>query len=627
MGEPKRSVNAVASALLAAGVGCGTLIPTSMLTNGEIEPFRVRDDWLRGPWDGASDAEGVIRAQQGPTESPDETFLLTFDRGHLKYLSDFAGVNEVVIVFTFEDGPISKDEDRIVKIFGPMLLQPDGALLPEFSKICFGPTALQGRYLRVSIDVYEFDRDEANDTAAIIDLIGSAGEALALANPVTAAEIRVAKEFGKVLAQSNQNDLVLHTSFDLLPYERAAWEVAKGSRNPAPLPLRTGTYGVVKTEYPFALFAFFPATQRLDFENTTDLTFFGNCCACPITMAIDLISLPITALFRSLSDVPDAESMARLRWDLDGRLMENAAYFGGAPIAFDDASRQLRIGKDGEVYRAKSWITFSISKGHDAIPIAVRGHLTESEKKLEAAIKNPSLRELLAGSKIEEAIANLVKAREAAQSSRQSTGFDLVVPKGGFFDDTAADAKAVTELLVEFELPKKIEFLTAEMAGKALPSGTVFQTLVGTPVATLESARGLKFTRQEGFPNGTYELVLRYKDELGSNQLAKFELSCVRRPKVEMSAAANAKWVTGAKIEPLVLHEGDFVQVRSVVVEFVDGGIEPLRVSNIPGVSDGISDRKLELTNEQNKDVEIRSITLKRRGDLVDVVATKAPAK
>lgn len=612
--------------LLAATFGCGTLIPTSMLTNGEVELFRVRNGLLRGPWDGSTNEDGVIPARRGNTETSEESFKLTFDRGFLKYLSDFAGVNELVIVFTFEDGPIQKDEDRIVKILGPMLQQPDSALIPELSKICFGPTALQGRYLGVTIDVYEFDRDEANDTSALIDFIGSAAQTFAIADPVTAAEIQVAKEIGKVLAESNQNDLVLHTSFDLIPYEAAAWG-RKDSVNPAALPLRTGNYGVIKTERPFDLFTFFPATRRLEFADAGCMTRIGNGLATPFAIAVDAVALPITALMRALTDVPDAASMAELQWK-SGCLAENAMWYGGSRITFDEACRALRLEESGSAYRAKSWLTFSISRGHDAIPVATRGHLTESERKLAESVKTRSLRDLLEGSKLDEAIAELVKARDSARASRASTGFELVAPRLGFFDDQRVEANStnlvkVTEVVVELTIPRKVEVTETALSAVKLPGGVTFTTVKGTPVSTLESARSVKFVSESGFPLGIYELVVHYKDEQGSTQLAKFPLASVRRPQLALSTDGNAIWKKGAKIQPLALTDGDFAQVRALVLEFKDIAHKSIRIENDPGSGDGITDQTIELTNDFGSDVELRSITLKRRGDLADVVVEK----
>lgn len=606
-------------------VGCGTLIPTSMLTNGEIEPFRVRNGELRGPWDGASEDEGVIPARKGSRETPEETFLLTLDRGFLKYLPDLAGVNEVVIVFTFEDTPMRKDEDKIVKIIGPMLQQPDGAWLPEFSKICFGPTALRGRYLTVSIDVYEFDRGEADDTAALLDFIGDATRSLAIADPVTAAEIRVVKEIGKALARTNQDDLVLHTSFDLLPYEESA-RAFRGECHTAALPLRVGHFGLVKTERPFALFTFFPATRRLEFRGGEPWTCVGNGLAFPIALAIDLVALPITGFMRGLTDVPDTESMAPLEWR-DGRLAENSVWLDGTELRFDPATRLLVRANDGQPYRAKSWITFSISAGHEAIPEELRGQLTESEKKLAEAQKTGTLRELLEGGELAEAIEALTKAKELAAAAAAASGFALVSPRLGFFDDERAVGETRNELVVEIATPKQVEVLGFDLAAKRTAIGTSFAAVAGTEVSTLTTARSVKFSAEGGFPLGEYELAVRYRDKEGSARLARFDLTAVRKPVLTLSADGKAPWKNGATIEPLDKTAGDYRHVRAFVIEFEAGAHEPVRIENVAGTSDGIGDDEFAIENTFADGLRIRSITVKRRGDLSDVVVTNDPPK
>jgi hypothetical protein len=181
----------------------------------------------------------------------------------------------------------------------------------------------------------------------------------------------------------------------------------------------------------------------------------------------------------------------------------------------------------------------------------------------------------------------------------------------------------VTEVVVELTIPRKVEVTETALSALKLPGGVTFTTVKGTPVSTLESARSVKFVSASGFPLGIYELVVHYKDEQGSTQLAKFPLASVRRPQLALSTDGNAIWKKGAKIQPLALTDGDFAQVRALVLEFKDIAHKSIRIENDPGSGDGITDQTIELTNDFGSDVELRSITLKRRGDLADVVVEK----
>lgn len=621
-------MGAALSCLGLASTGCETLIPNNMLTNGEVRTFRVDDDdrLLYGAWKGAESAAGGIPTARNATTPGEENFLVSFDTGFVKYLPDPGGVNEVVVVFTFSDGPPEKDEDRIVKILGPMRRQPDGALLPEVSRLTFGPTSLQSEYLSVQIDVVEFDREEAEDNAALLDLLGNAAGAFSAADPVTAAEIALVQEIGKILVATNQNDIVLSTRFDLCAYDAATWSDA-ANHNVMALPLRTGSFGVLQIQKPFFLYTFFPFSRRLDFQDEPVVTAF----TLPFSAVADIVALPFTGLLRGFTDLPDTASMSDVVTSGPGGAMQELRGNGATKtvhlLSSDADTRYLMAAAPGgaaaEVYRSKTWLTFSVSRGHDPLPIAARKRLTEAEQKIVGMLKRRSLREIIDESRIDEAIADLAEARREAEASGARGGFRFTVPAGGSID-TAKSLEIQAAKPRDAEI-SAVKLVAIDVGSTALPdpiAATLGAGAVDRTIATIAAPGSASEV-----PIGKYEVSFEFA-RAGSPRVERLPLKVVRKPEIELHAdakQAGLKWAVGSALAVCTATKGDFAEVTQVTVACAGtksgSAVDVTLKADRNGKGTKIEASQISLTNDSGVEIHaIKAVTLRRKHGLSEVV-------
>ncbi|MCB1306702.1 MAG: hypothetical protein KDK30_00915 [Leptospiraceae bacterium] len=227
--------------LFTVGSACATLNGTvHMFRTGHNPGERVEDgaspsEKLYGPWFNYEDS-GPDVVRQG------ENYTIFFDNAFFKYLPDLNDQNEVLIVFTFQEGGSAGEDDRLVKIVGPMNRIADGSLSAEISKISYGPKPLNGDSLIIKIQIVEFDAQERENRGAFLDFVGQAAETFNLADPVTAQEIKLAKEIARTINDFDQNDEVLTFTFELVPHD------VRVAHNDMGLPLRTGHYGLIKAD-------------------------------------------------------------------------------------------------------------------------------------------------------------------------------------------------------------------------------------------------------------------------------------------------------------------------------------------------------------------------------------------
>ncbi len=619
----KRNWSALGILAAVLVVGC-----TSSLTNGEITHFTVDTDRaLRGPWFGVDDQERAIPRDDGDAATRDDAFELAFDTAFLKFLPDLGGINEVIVVFSFRDGPGQKDEDEIVKILGPMRQQPDGSLLPSISRISYGPTTLESEYLSVSIRVVEYDREESEDTSAFIDFVASAAESLSIADPVTAAEIKVAKEIAKTIAASNDNDVVIEASFDLIPYDDGVWARNAGATSTM-LPLRSGSFGLIKREVPTPFFNFFPFTQNLTFAGGKQLGCvpsgaIGDAFALPFALALDIVHLPIAAVARVAADVPDRASM-------DPLSRKNGAFMAGSEqLRFDHDTRHVVAGADRDLYRDKSWLTFSVSNGHQPLPREAVRYLTESERKIVERLGRRRISDVLDGSLVQDAIDDLVKAKAVAAEAAEaqtSGAFKLLTPR--YVELTTA---AQADLIVEIKRPAGVD-IVPELVAKELAGGAALPTIAAAQTSTTSTVVEWTFTASmpAAHEPGLYAIVFPH-DKAGKNpKLISLPLTLVAKLEAVKTAKASgvqsaSPWLEDAKIalvDVKATSAGTFDEVKEVRIEYTSAGATKSLVVRRGDDGSTFGEKQISVTNSTGEKIETLSkITLIRDGGLPNVDA------
>jgi hypothetical protein len=494
----------------------------SIITNGEITHFRVGDEGqVHGPWHDSASGRDRVPRDDGDSNTRNDVFELALESGFLKYLPDLGGLNEVLIVLTFSNGAVERDEDRIVKILGPMRQQPDESFLPEIGRVIYGPTTLAATHLSVRVQVIEFDRDEADNAASFIEFLGSAAETLSLADPITSAEIRIAKEIAKTLTATNENDIVLDATFDLRPYDVEAPVAARDFWAGA-LPLRTGRFGLIKQEVPAPVFRFYPFTNRLELGWNVDMV------ALPFTFLLDTAAMPFTAALRAVADVPDKVSMSRIEWSEAGVIA-----VAERDLTLHSERRRL-MSRDRGDYREKSWLVFSITNGHEALERASVRALTESDQRIVGMLKSRTLSEALKQGDLDATIEGLQKVRQAATEAEAKAGFRL--------------SRSIVESDAELE---KLDIDVATLAvgpfhARLRPAGDPLPVNLASIHGAFERqtafGAGVAFSADAGatLPFGSYRVEIAYWVK-GVPRTVSLPLKLMKTPSVAASLATDAE--------------------------------------------------------------------------------------
>lgn len=359
---------------------------------------------LFGPWHRSD-----IELEPEITVSGDQTFTVFFDEAFFKYLPDFGGSNEVIVIFKFKEG--GSEENALVKIIGPMTRTADGTYSQQIGKVSYGPKRLMGDSVNVQIQIIEFDAEEREARGSFLDFVGQAASNFNIANPVTATEIRLAKEIAKTLNDFDQNDEVLNAEFEILPVESGTLV----ARNNKAIPLRAGNYGIIKQEAePWAGTPLFftekvkEACQKHKFAAT------GFLFSLPIDLLLSFTYLPIKSLFGDSLDVGSTtpikiESPERPAFTDDGQ-----------PIVFEKSTRSLFTESGGTVspYKSKTWMTFAIEVGRSADLWEVRRKLSDTEATLGNLLNAQSVGEIVRESKVNEAILALEDVKQELRNYR-----------------------------------------------------------------------------------------------------------------------------------------------------------------------------------------------------------------
>lgn len=410
--------------MLLAMAGCSSL-------NGNVHLFKSNEyGELMGAWHGAENAIGVIRKKgEGDVEKGEDSFAIYFNTAHFKYMPDLGNSNEIVAVFTFTEKNADSNGGEIVKIIGPIEHIADGSFSPYTNIVSYGPKRLDSDVLTVRVQLIEYDADENEESSAFLDFIGNAASALSLSNPITSEEIKVAKEIGKALISQNENDLILDSSFGLLPYDvnAAEWssKVSGVNNKVLPIPLKAGNYAIIKQEQCrwFDCYGYF-------YDKTSGGTAI-------VSLVVDVLKSPIVLTRRIFFDSP-SDSATDDFYFLNDKVAKDSVNIisidGNTKVLVtnkekDASKKDAGVGWGEKVYTDKTWVTFSIEQGRDPSLWEYRKALSEPEKQIYEALKSP----VLDTSQIKEAIALLTKAGvEAKKISQGRNNLELIKPLSGY---------------------------------------------------------------------------------------------------------------------------------------------------------------------------------------------------
>ncbi|WKC47351.1 hypothetical protein [Pseudomonas veronii] len=331
-----------------------------------------------------------------------DVFAVYLTDAYFKYLKDFGGVNEVLIVAEFTEVGNDEKTETITKVLGPYLGVADGANPPILNKLLYGPKKLDSDHLSMKLTVLEYDQGENEDTAAFLDFIGSASKTLSLANPVTAAEQVFAKEVAKSLLALNKDDVVMQIDMDMVarPADATAGE------NGAMLPLNPGNYVLINQERCAPANCYFYLTGRGNQEN-------------PLAWIGDSLMLIPTAIRRGWTDTPDRASLQDIDLGADG---------------IEPGNHGLR--KGSELFKDKTWLSFSVVKGGDAGLWGRRRALIEAEQAVQS-INKKSTSALLMNAGYERARTALDTAQALELTGRNGISFVSPLNDKGEFAPSA----------------------------------------------------------------------------------------------------------------------------------------------------------------------------------------------
>lgn len=371
-------------------------------STGDISIYSVKSDkTLTTPLITAtelSSIDGVIfKTDETHALNGDDTFAIYLTDTYLRYLPDIGGDNEVLIIAEFEEVVTGTTNDTITKILGPYDSIADATKAPFFHKALYGPKRMESDILSVKLKIYEYDLDETAKVGSIIDFISMAGETLSLSNPVTAQEIKVAKEVAKSVSETNGNDLILQFDLDFVAGNSLYKHT--GNSNVNVLPLKAGEIVLIKKE----VCAFGRCYDYFSKEEGT-----RN----PVGYATDILLSPITAITIGLTDTPAGSSLSDI--DLDELKVHEGVL----------VSKTKTVDELGEYkkYIDKTWLRLSIVKGGDPVLWEKRKLLYPIESEINDLLKSSSS---IKSENLEESITTLNKTKAQLDELTQG-GIKLV---------------------------------------------------------------------------------------------------------------------------------------------------------------------------------------------------------
>ena len=608
--------------------GCSTL-------NGNVSLARVgEDNKLYGPWYGFADKEGIVRYNEGNMQNNEDSFSLVFNQAFFKYLPDFANNNEVIIMFKFKEKSVSGESEELVKIIGPMKRIGDKSYSSAISKVMYGPKRTESDIISVTIQIVEFDAEENEENSAFLDFVGSAAETFSLADPVTAGEIRVAKEIAKSIISMNKNDMVFEKSFDLIAFDKNAWDSSSG-KNVSSIPLKAGNYALIRCEQKPFFSSYFPLTQ-VDRNGFYYLEYI-------FTIPVDLVLLPFQVVYRTFSDQPDIASVKPLQMELVDRDMSSFFFVDSSndkPIIFNDDSKRLFNGNLEEVsngnseensnklissYNSKSWLTFSIEQGRDPSKWELRKELYKSDASLGQLIENPSTKEILEGSKVNEVIQAMIEVKEKAKVIKGREPYSLIsLNQYTYASDMSKPVRFVFQrpngLDRRAEATLRIMEIEDETSRQAV--GVIQNISASANNKTLIKSEYEVVPKSEdgltSLGEGSYQFFIDYVDYDNTKRTSKVPFWVVKKP--TLVAQQLRTWAAGDDVKfEISFSAGQLEYIQSIEME--TGNKVPLKwYANGKNFSINSDNNKITLEKEGKDEVNVKEIILRMKHGLGDVV-------
>ncbi len=318
--------------------GSATLYRVEKLDTKDAAGKQKTESKLASIFVSPSQARNWIRKTVADVDmSGDDVYQIFLSDGFFKYLPDFNGVNEVVIIAEFTEVSSGTKGDTTTTVLGPFDGVADRTTSPAFNKLLYGPKKLESDQISVTITVLEYDQGENENTAAFLDFITSASQAFSFVNPVTATERAFTKEIAKTLLTLNKDDIVLRTSFDLVGNSGS---LAGREINGSFVPLLAGDYVLINKEG-CSLTTCFGYLSK-DASTYNPVAYVGDA----------LLSVPV-AIRRGLTDTPDGKALS----EITNTDREQLGVNGQRMI-------HLKDGKQ-ESYTDKTWLTLSVVQGGD----------------------------------------------------------------------------------------------------------------------------------------------------------------------------------------------------------------------------------------------------------------------
>ena len=313
-----------------------------------------------------NDKHTIFKTDNNGLSSGEDVFAIYLTDTYLRYLKDWGGINEVLIVVEFTEAVTGTPQDTITKILGPYNNIADATKAPLLNKALYGPKKMESDLLTMNLKVYEYDLEENENNAAMLEFIAGSTSALALADPVTLGEIKIAKEIAQTLIRTNENDLVLEMDLDFV----AGNKKYKTYSNSRILPLKDSELVIVKQE------ACRIGTCWDYFSNFKN----GSVTNGPGVVTDIVMALP-TALVKATTDVPDPDSLT--------------PFVAGDVSVTDNGLIKDEKNSDGTIDKSvsfldKTWLRLSVVKGGDPSLWTARRALYPTEEEINKLLRNPN---------------------------------------------------------------------------------------------------------------------------------------------------------------------------------------------------------------------------------------------
>ncbi|EZP25443.1 hypothetical protein [Pseudomonas sp. RIT288] len=398
-----------------------------------------------------------------------DVFAIYLTDGYFKYLRDYDGVNEVVVVAEFTEVNSGTKTDTVSKVLGPYLGVADQSGTPFVGKLLYGPKKLESDHVNVRLTVLEYDQGENANSAAFLDFISSASQTLSLANPVTAAEITFAREVAKSLLSLNKDDVVMQIDFDLVG---DTGQVGQGNF----IPLAPGNYVLINQE-------------RCSLGNCFGYLTHDGHSYNPVAWAGDAVLAIPVALRRGLTDTPDQDALSPIN-------PENIKHYNQQVVS--------ETGGKTNIFTDKTWLSFSVVKGGDAALWEKRRLLATAEEAIQNLNKKSSVSGLESSDyKLAKDALDAARAKEL--QSRAALSFVLPVnDKGEFAPTITTDRYCLAHPATVKVSNAQFYRLSENAFPKEIVAPDIQKVALGTPNNTCFTVDPKKITA------GQYQMVAIY---------------------------------------------------------------------------------------------------------------------